>query len=262
MAQVGTLSAQYTPLTTFNTHEGTANPHGTTYTDVGAAASTHSHAISEVTSLQTTLDGKYDEVAAAVTNNFPIFGAGGVLVDSGYDTADLPAFTATKWLTARLMTLSGDVTGTVTFDGSAAINMTNTSVAGLSDRVVIASPTISADMDCNNNALDEVKVVNFNGLYDNGNKSTSWTLAPENGQYQEVTLTGNGTMSITTPVGPTTIYLHVHQDAGGTNVLTLPSGLTVNGSAKANTLTGSARDLLMIHYDGTSYLFEYMLNLS
>ena len=36
---------------------------------------------------------------------------------------------ADKWTTARTLTLSGDVTGSVSFDGSAAINMTNTVVA-------------------------------------------------------------------------------------------------------------------------------------
>ena len=37
---------------------------------------------------------------------------------------------ADKWTTARTLTLSGNVTGSVTFDGSAAINMTNTVVGG------------------------------------------------------------------------------------------------------------------------------------
>jgi hypothetical protein len=36
---------------------------------------------------------------------------------------------ADKWTTARTLTLSGDVTGSVSFDGSGAINMTNTAVA-------------------------------------------------------------------------------------------------------------------------------------
>lgn len=36
---------------------------------------------------------------------------------------------ADKWTTARTLTLTGDVTGSVSFDGSGAINMTNTAVA-------------------------------------------------------------------------------------------------------------------------------------
>ncbi len=62
------------------------------------AATTHSHAIADVTGLQTALDGK---LATAGT-----------------------AANATKLVTARNIALSGDVTGTVAFDGSANVTIT------------------------------------------------------------------------------------------------------------------------------------------
>ena len=53
---------------------------------------------------------------------------------------------ADKWTTARTLTLSGDVTGSVSFDGSAAINMTNTVVANDSHTHSIYVPKAGGEM--------------------------------------------------------------------------------------------------------------------
>ena len=299
--QMNTMAASYVTITTFNTHEGAANPHGTTHTDVGAAAAVHTHAISDTTGLQTALDGKYDEVGSAVTDNIPTFAAGNTLADSGVSLSELmeqdtTTFTgdANTLTTAGSFTVGNTATNIPTAHAYAIVvfgngSTTTTQIAvrqgtgetyvrtyqtvwsswneiadttEVATKVTASAPSISGTLDCNNNNVEEVKTVLFNGLYNNGTKNSAWTLAPNNGQYQMVTMTGSCTMSITTPTSPTTIYLHVHQDATGGHALTLPSGLTVGGAAKSNTTTASARDLLMIHYDGTNYVFEYMLDLS
>lgn len=64
-------------------HTALPNPHNTTYSDVGAAAAAHQHAISDVTSLQDTLDNKYNIISDAGTNNIVIFGSSSTVKDSG-----------------------------------------------------------------------------------------------------------------------------------------------------------------------------------
>ena len=66
----------------------------------GKANSSHSHAISEVTNLQSTLDGKLGTSANAAS--------------------------ASKWNTARTITLGGDASGSVSIDGSADKTLTVT----------------------------------------------------------------------------------------------------------------------------------------
>jgi len=133
--------------------------------------------------------------------------------------------------------------------------------------VTLPSTTLGGTLLADDNKIEEVKCVTFEGdgsggLLDLGNKATNWTFIPEDGQYQEVTLTGNTTMSITAPSGPCTMYLHIHQDATGGRTLTFPTGKWVGGTAKTVTSDASAHDLMMIHfYGGTNYVFDIMQDL-
>ena len=115
-------------------------------------------------------------------------------------------------------------------------------------------------LDMNNNVIDDVKLVLFNGLYDNGTKSSSWTLAPLNGQYQKVSMSANNTLSITTPASPCTIYLHLYQTQSS-KVLTFPTGEWAGGVAKTNTGSVGGHDLIMMHYDGSGWIFDMVQDL-
>jgi len=69
---------------------------------------------------------------------------------------------ADKWTTSRTLTLSGDVSGSVSFDGSGAINMTNTAVADDSHNHVISN------IDGLQTALDakpDILTSGYNGTY-------------------------------------------------------------------------------------------------
>lgn len=82
----GTFDSTISTLATgqsLTDHVNATNPHGVTYTEVGAAAASHTHTISEVTSLSDSLDTKYTKVVTPVTDNFVTFGAGSILLDSG-----------------------------------------------------------------------------------------------------------------------------------------------------------------------------------
>lgn len=112
-------------------------------------------------------------------------------------------------------------------------------------------------------SLDETNKVDIRNekLYDNGLHSTSFDIDPLNGLLQKVTVDAACTMSILTSSEAFNLYLHVYEgDTGGS--LSLPTGEWVGGTVVDNTVTPSAHDLLKIHYDGTSFVYEYLLNLS
>ena len=120
---------------------------------------------------------------------------------------------------------------------------------------------MNAELDMNDNELDDVRLIKFYGLYDNGTKSANWTLTSTNAQYQKVSMSDSCTVSITEPTGPCTIYLHLYQTSTS-KVLTLPSGEWANGVVKTNTGTSGGHDLIMMHYTGAGWVFDMIQNLS
>lgn len=85
---VDALASGYTTISTFDTHEGLANPHGTVASDIGAAEAVHVHAESDITGLTDRINGKYTKVASATTGYIPTFKADGELEDSGLNPSD------------------------------------------------------------------------------------------------------------------------------------------------------------------------------
>lgn len=97
--------------------------------DIGAANEVHTHSISDITNLQTTLNNKVDtsEVTTTATANKILkLNSSGKLPASITGNADGNAATATKLQTARTISITGDATGSTTFNGSAnaSINVT------------------------------------------------------------------------------------------------------------------------------------------
>ena len=107
-----------------------------THTKAQITDFSHNHPISEITNLQSSLDAKVntsDVVTTATANKILKLDANAKLPASITGNADGNASTATKLQTARTISLSGDVTGSASFDGSAnaAIStaLSNTGVA-------------------------------------------------------------------------------------------------------------------------------------
>ncbi|WP_240326837.1 tail fiber protein [Aeribacillus pallidus] len=100
----------------------------------GVAQANHTHAFSEITDKPTTLDGygitdavkTSDVVTSPAANKILKLNANGKLPASITGNADGNAATATKLQTARTLSLSGDVTGSASFDGSANANISAT----------------------------------------------------------------------------------------------------------------------------------------
>jgi hypothetical protein len=83
------------------------------------------------------------------------------------------------------------------------------------------------------------------------------------GATSAVTLTGNGTLSITNAVAGMYGLIRVTQDATGSRTLTLPGSSKVingGGGVVALTTTAGATDVLSYFYDGTSYYWTVGYN--
>ena len=131
---------------------------------------------------------------------------------------------------------------------------------GASELAEDVTPELSGDLDALNNSIKNVKTVFFNGIYDNGTKTTNFDIYPINGQYQKVSMDGSSVMNIVTPPSPCTIYLHIYH-ANDNNILTYPSAEWVGGIVTDVSTELNAHDLLMIHYTGSGYVLNLMKDL-
>ena len=130
---------------------------------------------------------------------------------------------ADKWTSARTLTLSGDVTGSVSFDGSAAINMTNTVVANnshthnnLSNYVLKAGDTMTGALVGTTATFIANAAAGTNALN---------ILGSTNGSGTGITFSDNGTpaASASGQNGYLTYYHGDGQSYGSGNVFILSS---------------------------------------
>ena len=153
------------------------------------------------------------------------------------------ATTAAAWTTTRTLTLTGDVTGSVSFDGSGAINMTNTVVANNSH-----THTESDITDLQSYLLN----ITGESLSDLSDVSTAGSPAPVSGDV----LTYNGTFWANQQVSLTGIT-----DNATTSQITI-SDTTVdfNGDIhlpdNSNLYVGDSNDFELYH-SGSAYLVNY-----
>jgi phage-related tail fiber protein len=100
----------------------------------GVAPSSHTHPFSDITNKPTTVDGygitdavkTSDVVTSPAPNKILKLDANGKLPTSITGNADGNAATASKLQTARTISLSGDVTGSTSFDGSSNVSINAT----------------------------------------------------------------------------------------------------------------------------------------
>lgn len=128
-----------------------------------------------------------------------------------------------------------------------------------------AKVSAEADIDMNNNKISGVKTLGLEGDYDIGSKSASFTLDLNNGQYQKVTFTGSGalTITLTAPTAPG-VY-HIEMTNGGLRTITFAytSGTPVfrkKGGTPLSAFTSSGVDLLLLRWNGTDYFVEQSLD--
>jgi len=138
------------------------------------------------------------------------------------------------------------------------------SISGTPDLSVYAKKSADADVDMNDYKVANVKTVGFTG-YDNGSKSSSFTLDLNNGQRQKVTFTGSGalTITLTAPSEPGTYKINMVNAGLRTITFAHTSGSPVlrkQGGTALSAFTSSGTDLLILDWDGTDYFISQSLN--
>lgn len=162
------------------------------------------------------------------------------------------ASTATKWQTARTITLAGDLTGSVSVDGSADVTLTAT----------VSGNTVALGTDTTGNYVTSIT----NGSYiigaDGGSESAALTLAVDatsantaskvvardaSGNFSAgtitATLTGNVTGNVTGNASGTAATVTGAAQSAITSVGTL-TGLTVSGTSNLGDVTVAATKTL------------------
>lgn len=94
------------------------------------------------------------------------------------------------------------------------------------------------------------------GIYDNGNSGTSKEINWANGDMQKLTLTGNCTLTYANAVAGQRLTLLLFQDATGGRTLTLPTSKYPQGVAPVYITTASAKNAIVVIYDGAAYLTQ------
>lgn len=113
------------------------------------------------------------------------------------------------------------------------------------------------------NRLIGIKYTTYQAVYDNGSTpGATPTINLNNGRYQKVTLSANITaLTLTPPPGPGEFHIDIYQPAaGGPWTLTMPASLKWDSrklsSDKILSTAASARDRLILAYNGTDYIAD------
>ncbi len=123
-------------------------------------------------------------------------------------------------------------------------------------------PELGGILNANGYRIEEVDIVSFDGLFDNGSVITDFEFDPIKGQYQKITIDSDATMSIKEPDSPCTTYLHIHQGTTGGDVTFPDAKWEQQNIGNTTNNPGTGHDLLVIHYYGNSnYVLGMMSNL-
>jgi len=164
------------------------------------------------------------------------------------------AATASKWLTARTITLGGDLTGSVSIDGSANVTLTATvaansvalgtdttgnyvaTIAGTEDRLTVtgsgvenAAVTLNVDATSANTA-NKVVARDASGNFSAG----TITATTFSGAFSGTTLTLSGAATLNGGLTTTTIGYTGEVTTGATSALQVPVGTTAQRPTAAN----------------------------
>ena len=184
------------------------------------------------------------------------------VADGGWGTADLPSrlefYTVSDGSPMASLRMAIDNAGNIKMGDGAWTNYVNITNAGVLS--FEGSAALGSDMPCNSYGLTEVKRVEFDGKYDNGNSGATPTIDWANGQYQKITISANAVISFSNVfVGTITIDINY----SGDYTVDFNAGYTVmteGGTAISFTETTGAYDILKVYHndDTNTYVIEVM----
>jgi len=144
----------------------------------------------------------------------------------------------------------GDTTHVPTSDN--VYDFCETTQDYMQDLLDDTTPEYGGAMDHNNERDTEVKTVEFNGLYDNGNSGATPTIDWQNGNYQKIAISENALLSFSNVfVGTITLVINY----SGDYTVGFNAGYTIleeGGVEVSFTETNGAMDILKVMYLGTA----------
>ena len=162
------------------------------------------------------------------------------------------------------LTLSGDdaLTLTTTAATNVTLPTTGTLLANVSEDT---TPQLGGTLDCQDNTITGAASIGFTQEFDNGSKTTDFSVDFSTDQKQKATLTAN-TMTLTFDTTTTKVGNYILKIVNG-GLATLTWAVEGAGNFKwvggtAPTLTSSGTDIVSMYFDGTDVYGGASLNFS
>jgi hypothetical protein len=158
--------------------------------------------------------------------------------------------------TGNLVLQVNGTTTSVTLATTGAIGVGSSPSYGSSGQIFIsggsaASPTWTSTL--TTPTLTNPTVTNYTETVYTANSSTAITLDLANGTFQNITLTGNATITMPSAVAGKSFLLLLSQDATGGRTVTWSTVVWPSGTAPTITSTASKRDIFSFFSNGTSW---------
>jgi hypothetical protein len=144
---------------------------------------------------------------------------------------------------ASTITISGAFGTTFTVSGTTAVTLPTTGTLA----------TLAGTETLTNKTLTNPTVTNYVETLYSANTSTAITVDLANGTVQNLTLTGNATITMPTAVAGKSFIIILSQDATGSRTVTWSTVSWPSGTAPTVTSTASKRDIFSFFSNGTSW---------
>jgi hypothetical protein len=146
-------------------------------------------------------------------------------------------------LGTRAPAASPSFTGAMTYGGVTL----SSAVTGTGAMVLSSSPTLTTP------TLTNPTITNYTETLYAANTGTAITVALTNGTVQQLTLTGNATITMPTAAAGKSFVIMLKQDGTGSRSVTWSTVVWPSGTAPTITSTASKQDIYSFFSDGTNW---------
>jgi len=169
--------------------------------------------------------------------------ASGTILQSGTTITAAQGGTGIANNSASTITISGAFGTTFTVSGTTAVTLPTTGTLA----------TLAGTETFTNKTLTNPTVTNYVETLYSANTSTAITISLTNGTVQNLTLTGNATITMPTAVAGKSFIIILSQDATGSRTVTWSTVSWPSATAPTVTSTASKKDIFSFFSDGTSW---------